>query len=82
MTDTPKHLYQQVHSEVSAKMAELSQDRVLRITTTFAYAQMAYEGVTKEQLDGAKRYAQILMTMGDPPQKQATFPEKGLTTLG
>lgn len=82
MTEQPKALYLQVHSDIAAKMAELSQDRVLRVTTQFAFTQMAWEGATKEQLDGARRYAQILMEMGNKAEPIAKFPEKNLTELG
>lgn len=80
MTEAPKHLYLLVHKDVAEKFAELSLDRVMRITTTFAFSQLAFEGgLSKEQTEAVKRYIDVLMEMGNPPVPPPTYPSKELS---
>lgn len=76
MIESPKSLFQQAHKDVSEALSILSRDRTLRLATTFAIAEMASTGATREQMDGALRYSNILMNLGEPIEKAVTYPVK------
>jgi len=78
MTESPKALFLQIHKESAEKMCQLCQDRPLRLAIPFAISMMVYNGASKEQLDGAKAFATILMTLGEPISNTPTFPVKEL----
>lgn len=78
MTEQPRLLFQQIHKDAAEALAALSKDRPLRVAIPFAIAEMVFMNAPKEQLDGAKRFAQILMTLGDKPDSPTPYPDKSL----
>lgn len=49
-----------------------------RLAMVFAVSSMVEAGATKEQLDGATRYRELLLEISEALPKPATFPEKKL----
>jgi hypothetical protein len=81
-TISPKALFLQAHKDKAEELSKIVLDTTLRHATVFALAEMANErGVTQEQLDGAKRFVDILINLGEPPQKQPEFPDRTLKTI-
>jgi len=81
MTESPRSLFQQVHKEAAADLSNVAQGRTLRLAAVFAMAELTTENASKENLDGARRFSQILMTLGDPIEKPAPYPDKQLKHL-
>jgi len=78
MTESPKSLFLQVHADAAKVMAEITQNRELRLSVAFSLAQMAWNGATKEQIAGANDFAGILMGIGGPDEKAPTLPIRQL----
>lgn len=51
----------------------------VRLAMVFAVSQMVDAGATKEQLEGAKTYRELLLNLAEQQPKPAIFPEKKLT---
>ena len=71
-------------SDDSAKvwLTEAMNSSAARTAMVFAFSQLAEEGASKEQLDGARRYRDLLINLAEPKPKPVEFPEKKLQTLG
>lgn len=75
---SPREFFQQSQVENRDKLAEQCKQAPMRNAVHFAMAQMVYQGATSEQLQGAKMYAEILMSLGEPTEKIEPFPSKEL----
>lgn len=53
-----------------------------RLAMVFAVSQMVESGATKEQLEGAKHYRELLLEISEALPNPSTFPEKKLAVLG
>lgn len=50
----------------------------VRLAMVFAVSLMADNGATKEQIEGARTYREILLNIAEAQPKPSTFPEKKL----
>ena len=78
MIESPKNQFLLVHQVAAETLKGLAGERPLRLAVTFSLAQLAYEGITQEQLVGARRFADTLMNIADATEKIPPFPDKSI----
>lgn len=59
-------------------VANLVTSPLMRTTMVFAFSQMAEMGATKEQLEGARIYRDLLLNLAEPPPEKPSFPQRQL----
>ena len=73
----PKSQFKLLHQDHYRAFAELVVQPSMRVGINFALIQLTHSGVTTDQLNGAKKFINILSNLSndDPP---ATLPRKAL----
>lgn len=72
-TLSPKTQFLKVHKEDAERlMTIVTSERTLSVACLYAHSQVAYNGATKEQMDGARLFITELLNLGD--EKAATAP--------
>ena len=77
----PKELFVKGHQDFAEAMTQFAGHPAVRHALVFSFAEMTLEGATEEQLAGAKRFAQILINMGEVAEPLPPFPDKSLKTI-
>lgn len=75
-TIAPKELFIQGNSPLALALSEQVKQPALRYGTVYALAEMVTLGASKEQLDGARIFADILLNLGEKAEKIEPFPVK------
>lgn len=77
MIDPKKQFQASLSPESTFRNLIISKD--VQAALTASYTILALETVSPEQLQGAKRFMEILSGIGEPPTAPKTFPDKRLT---
>jgi len=77
-TFTPKEVFLQSHDLEAKFLTEFAMSPTARIVVVFAMSQMVHDNASKEQLEGAKRFAHILLNLGDKDEPIPAFPDKSI----
>lgn len=79
---TPKQLFQESQPNNRQDFTTMCKSPAVRNAVVFAFSEMVMRpGVTKEHLEGAKIYADILLNLGEAAEKVEPFPSKQLHHL-
>lgn len=66
---SPKEHYLKHQTKLAAKFRDGHASEWFSVTLDYALAQLTWLGASKEELDGAKRYINLLMTIHEPDEK-------------
>ena len=78
---TPQQLFSQGFGEHAGKLKEMVKTSEFRTAVAFAMSQMAWQGNSREQLDGARKFVETLVSLGETGEPLPPFPDKQLRTL-
>lgn len=71
--------YLKIADEVSrTQLINLLGQSLVKTAMTFSLAQLAESGATAEQINGAIKFREILLSIAEPKPEPPTFPEKKL----
>lgn len=67
---SPKNQFQKLRKDDFEAFAKILPEPFMRTALTYAFAEMGQGGITPEELNGAKRFIAIFVTITDPVENQ------------
>lgn len=78
-TLSPKLQYLLVHKEDAERLSTIiTGERTLSVSCLYALAEMAHNGATREELNGADKFITTLLNIGEPDKTPTPLPKKEL----
>lgn len=78
---SPRDHFQLYHQAESVWIEESRTKRELLVPIDYAMSQLAAEGASADELEGARRFVNALLTIGSKTKEPLKFPRKELTVL-